>query len=85
MPDEWIVVNGHVLGQCAYLRSLDKPWELPDPCDCRDPLEDDLIWGQPEPDWDEGMHVAMDNTLAPDISTFSPRLLTRAEVPDAAL
>lgn len=38
---EWIVVNGHVLGQCAYLRSLDDPWYPDDQCDCRDLLEDD--------------------------------------------
>lgn len=33
---EWIVVNGHVLGQCAYLNS-DDPDE---PCDCRDLLDE---------------------------------------------
>lgn len=84
---EWIVFGGHVLGHCAVLRHRqERPWELEEhDCDCSVLLEDDPIWGQPEPDWDEGMHVAMDNVLAPDISTFSPRLLTRAEVPDAAL
>jgi uncharacterized protein DUF3850 len=35
-----------------------------------------MPWVPREPDWDEGMHVAMDNTLAPDISTFHPRLLS---------
>ena len=28
-----------------------------------------------EPDFDDGMHVAMDNALAPDGSEFRPRLL----------
>lgn len=78
---EWVIVNGHVLGQCAYLRSLNSPWELDDPCDCRDLLEDDPIWGrEAEPDWDEGMRVAMDNVLAPDISTFEPRPLIKSGI-----
>lgn len=41
----WIVANGHVLGQCAYLRSLDEPWSPEETCDCADLLEDDPIWG----------------------------------------
>jgi hypothetical protein len=35
MP-EWVIVNGHALGECAYLASLDEPWEPESPCDCRD-------------------------------------------------
>ena len=45
---EWVVVNGHVLGQCAYLNSLDKPWEPEAPCDCSDLLEDDEFWDEDE-------------------------------------
>lgn len=49
MAEEWVIVNGHVLGHCSYLRSLDKPWEREDPCDCRDlqdnaEVEDDEEW-----------------------------------------
>lgn len=29
----------------------------------------------PEPDFGSGMHVAMDNTLAPDLAEFHPRIL----------
>jgi hypothetical protein len=36
MP-EWVIVNGHVLGQCAYLNSDD----LDEPCDCQD-LQDNM-------------------------------------------
>lgn len=46
MTTGWIVVNGHVLGQCAYLRSLDEPWEPEEPCDCRDLLEEDEVWDE---------------------------------------
>lgn len=46
---EWVIVNGHVLGQCAYLRSLDRPWEPEDRCDCG--AEDDYV-----SDDDEDMH-----------------------------
>jgi hypothetical protein len=31
---EWITVNGHRLDECAYLRSLERPWEPEAPCDC---------------------------------------------------
>jgi hypothetical protein len=41
---EWIVINGHVLGQCAYLNSDD----LDEPCDCSDLLEDDEFWDEDE-------------------------------------
>lgn len=34
---EWVIVNGHVLGQCAYLNSDD----LDEPCDCQD-LQDNM-------------------------------------------
>ena len=33
---EWVIVNGHVLGSCTYLASLDKPWEPEAECDCRE-------------------------------------------------
>jgi hypothetical protein len=41
MTEVWIV-NGH-LPECAYLRSLDKPWEAEDECDCRTDDEGDLV------------------------------------------
>lgn len=46
---EWIVVNGHVLGQCAYLADDD----LTEECDCADRLEDDPFWGSHSDDDDE--------------------------------
>lgn len=46
---EWVIVNGHVLGQCAYLNSDD----LDEPCDCRD---HDAFWG-PRGDDDDDQDV----------------------------
>lgn len=44
---EWVTVNGHRLYECAYLRSLERPWEPEERCDCGaedndEPEEDDL-------------------------------------------
>jgi hypothetical protein len=48
---EWTVIDGHILGQCAYLDSLNSSWEPGySGCDCADLLEDDPVWGT---DYDE--------------------------------
>ncbi len=48
---EVVIVNGHVLGKCAYLRSLDSPWEPADRCDCFDRLDDEGYWDEEDDRW----------------------------------
>ncbi len=44
---EFMIVNGHILGECAYLASLDEPWEPEARCDCADRLgNDDDFWDE---------------------------------------
>lgn len=46
---EWVTVNGHRLDECAYLRSLDRPWEPEERCDCG--AEDDDELGDDDDDY----------------------------------
>lgn len=39
---EWVTVNGHRLYECAYLRSLERPWEPEERCDCGAEDDDDF-------------------------------------------
>ena len=49
MSDEWVIINGHVLGHCDYLRSLDDLDGGHEQCDCSDLFEDDDgFWDEDE-------------------------------------
>jgi hypothetical protein len=43
---EFIVINGHILGECAYLADDD----LTEECDCAERLENDDPWGGDDDD-----------------------------------